>query len=437
MLVLGASGSGKSTLLRGVAGLLDPETAAETAGTIEVAGVPVSDEHERVGMLLQDPEASLVMSRAGDDVAFGLENAGVPREQIWPRVDGALDHVGFPYGRDRQTHELSGGEQQRLALAGALVREPSVLVLDEPTANLDPDGRELVLKAIHETTAGTAVLMVEHRVADVIDLIDRVVVVGRDGGIVADGRPADVFAAQAGFLSAAGVWVPEPWAPPPHRRPAGTAGDVVLRADALTAAYPGAERPAVAGIDLEVRHGTVTAITGANGSGKSTLAMLLGGLMRPDAGSVHLATAPTRPLHKWRARDLHRAVGTVFQNPEHQFIASTVTGELRGDDPDVVDDILKRLRLDHLAAANPFTLSGGEQRRLSVAAAIATAPDVLILDEPTFGQDAQTWAQLVDLCMQLRDQGTALVTVTHDLTFAGVLADQHIAIASGVITDVG
>lgn len=425
--MLGASGSGKSTLLRGIAGLLDPETAAETAGTIEIDGQPIDTHADtRTGMLLQDPEASLVMSRSGDDVAFGLENAAVPYDEIWPRVDAALDQVAFGYGRERGTHELSGGEQQRLALAGAIVREPSVLVLDEPTANLDPDGRSLVLKAIHEAAAGTAIVMVEHRVSDVLDLIDRVIVISRDGGIVANGSPDSVFAAHAESLTAAGVWVPEPWSPPPRRRPPSSPGDVVLKADALTRTYAGASQPTVDGVDLELRRGTVTAITGPNGSGKSTLAMLLGGLMRPDSGGAYLVDDRSRPLHKWRARDLSRRVGTVFQDPEHQFIAATVADEMNGR-----MDVLKRLRLDRLAAANPFTLSGGEQRRLSVAAAIATAPDVLILDEPTFGQDAQTWEQLVDLCRQLRDQGTALVAVTHDLTFADVLADQRVTIHEG------
>ncbi|RIQ14370.1 energy-coupling factor ABC transporter ATP-binding protein, partial [Jiangella rhizosphaerae] len=208
VLLVGPSGAGKSTVLRAVAGLLDPETAAEQEGTIEVGGVPAAAARDRVGMLLQDPEASLVMSRSGDDVAFGLENAGVPAEEIWPRVDEALARVGFRHGRDRPTTALSGGEQQRLALAGALVRRPAVLVLDEPTANLDPAGTSTVLSAVEAalTGAGTTLLLVEHRVDAAAGLVDRVVVLESGGGVVDDGPPAEVFGRRGAALAAAGVW---------------------------------------------------------------------------------------------------------------------------------------------------------------------------------------------------------------------------------------
>jgi energy-coupling factor transport system ATP-binding protein len=446
VLLIGASGSGKSTLLRGVAGLLDPESSAAEEGTIEIAGRPAAQARDHVGTLLQDPEASLVMSRAGDDVAFGLENAGVPRTEIWPRVDAAMKLVGFDYPRSRSTTQLSGGEQQRLALAGALVREPSVLILDEPTANLDPAGRDLVLGAIAESTreSDTALIIVEHRVGEVIDLVDRVVVLGPEGGVIDDGAPSAVFANRADELAAAGVWVPSPWADPPARRPPGPEdGASLLRAEGLRLRYPRAELPAVDDVTLDFRGGQTTAITGPNGSGKSTLAMLLAGLVRPDAGSAWLTNAPERPLHEWPARRLCRRVGTVFQDPEHQFVTGTVLDELLvGPKQTEIDaatarsragELLERLRLDRLAAANPFTLSGGEKRRLSVAAALATSPGVLVLDEPTFGQDARTWNELVDLCAGLRDRGTAIIAVTHDEPFAEVLADRTIRMREGAV----
>ena len=443
VLVVGPSGAGKSTLLRALAGLLDPETAAELEGSVEVGGRPAAQARDDIGMLLQDPEASLVMSRAGDDVAFGLENAGVPREDIWPRVDAALRDVGFGHGRDRATNALSGGEQQRLALAGALVREPRVLVLDEPTANLDPDGSRLVLDAVERAVAasGATLVVVEHRVSAAVDLVDRVVVLGAGGGVIEDGTPADVFARRGAALADAGVWVPSPWGPPPPAHSPGLGGPALMRADGLRLTYPRAARPAVDEVSLEVRRGQACVITGPNGSGKSTLAMILGGLVRPDTGAARLLDAPGRPLHAWRARELCRRVGTVFQDPEHQFVAPTVRAELvvgpqrAGLDPAAAarrgDDLLARLGLDRLAGANPFTLSGGEKRRLSVAAALATAPDLLVLDEPTFGQDARTWAELVRICRDLRDQGTALVAVTHDEVFAGVLADQRVEMREG------
>ncbi len=445
LLLVGPSGAGKSTLLRAVAGLLDPETAAEVEGSIEVDGAPAATARDRVGMLLQDPEASLVMSRSGDDVAFGLENAGVPAAEIWPRVDEALARVGFEYGRDRPTAALSGGEQQRLALAGALVRRPSVLVLDEPTANLDPAGTATVLGAVSSALAGagTTLLMVEHRVDAAAGLVDRVVVLEPGGGVADDGSPAEVFGRRGAALAAAGVWVPAPWGPaaPPFRP--GPGGDVVLTARDLSLTYPRTRRPALSSASLSVRRGTAVAVTGPNGSGKSTLAMLLAGLLPPDTGEARVDGGPDRPLHRWRPRDLCRRVGTVFQDPEHQFVTRTARDELlvgprrAGVPADEAarraDELLARLRLTRLAGANPFTLSGGEKRRLSVAAMLATAPDLLVMDEPTFGQDARTWAELLELCVGLRAGGTAIVAVTHDEAFAAALADVRVTVSGGVL----
>lgn len=449
VLLVGPSGAGKSTLLRGIAGLLDPDTAAEQEGTLLVDGQPAARKRDRIGTVLQDPEASLVMSRSGDDVAFGLENAGVPYEEIWPRVDAALDQVGFGYDRDRPTSALSGGEQQRLALAGALVRRPSVLVLDEPTANLDPAGTKLVLEAVREvvSASATTLVMVEHRAGTAAQLADRVIVLDPGGGVLADGSPEEVFAERGTSLAEAGVWVPAPWAPPGPARTPGPGGPVRMRADGVSRAYRHAATAALHSTGIELRQGEATCVVGPNGSGKSTLATILAGLARPDTGSVRLLDSPRRPLHRWRARQLCRRLGTVFQDPEHQFLAPSVREELmigprRAGTADAeagrrCDELLARLRLEQLAAANPYTLSGGEKRRLSVATALATAPDVLVLDEPTFGQDARTWLELVTLCAELRDDGATVLSVTHDEEFAGVLADRHVTMCDGRISSVG
>jgi energy-coupling factor transport system ATP-binding protein len=431
VLLLGPSGAGKSTLLAALAGLL-AEESGESAGSATVDGVPVPLARGRVGIVFQDPQTQLVMARAGDDVAFGLENLGVPPPAIWPRVDAALSRVGFPYGRDRRTDTLSGGEQQRLALAGALVREPSLMLLDEPTANLDPDGAALVrasLAGLH----GPTLVLVEHRVESVLPIVDRVVVLSPTGELAADGPPAEVFARHGDALAELGVWVPGRGAPP---RPAtGPPGDPLLAAEGLGFRHPGADRPALSDVDLLVRPNEALAVLGPNGSGKSTLALLLGGLLRPGTGTVR----GTRVLgdgepYRWRAPDLASRIGSVFQNPEHQFLTARVDSELAlgprrtGRSPaavaSTVDDLLGRLRLDHLAAANPHTLSGGERRRLSVATALATTPRVLVLDEPTFGQDRRTWLELLDLLAKLRDDGTAVVAVTHDAEFVAALADR-------------
>ncbi|GIH20584.1 ABC transporter ATP-binding protein [Rugosimonospora africana] len=429
VLLLGPSGAGKSTLLAALAGLL-PEDSGEREGELDLGGL-------RPGIVFQDPQTQLVMSRAGDDVAFGLENHGVPVAEIWPRVDEALAVVGFRYGRDRSTAALSGGEAQRLALAGALALRPSLLLLDEPTANLDPAGAALVRKAIEQILAAgdTTLILVEHRVAEVLPLVDRVVVLEPGGGVAADGPPEVVFATHGAWLVEQGVWVPGHPVTPSSAASRG--GPLLLRADRV--AVPGR----LSTMDISVSAGEALAVIGPNGAGKSTLALLLGGLLTPGAGAVtatgELAgTLAARPPHRWRAAALARRIGSVFQNPEHQFVTSRVRDELalgprrtgagEASVRSTVDDLLVRLRLDKLAAANPYTLSGGEARRLSVATALATAPRLLVLDEPTFGQDRRTWVELVDLLAKLRDDGRGVVAVTHDTDFAAALADRTVAL---------
>jgi len=444
VLLVGPSGGGKSTLLHGIAGLLDPEAAAEVEGEILVGGRPAGTDRSLVGMLFQDPESALMMARAGDDVAFGLENAGVPTAEIWPRVDAALDLVGFPYSGDRSTAALSGGEQQRLALAGTVVRGPSLLILDEPTANLDPLGTTTVLDAVDRVLAGTGstLLMVEHHVQAALPLVDRVAVLEPGGGIIDDGSPDAVFGRRGADLAKAGVWVPAPWGPsPPTPRRGPGPGPAVLDGRGLSARYAAGAAPALEDADITLHRGEAVAVTGPNGSGKSTLALLLAGLLTPSSGAATLRADPSRPLHRWRARDLCRRIGVVFQDPEHQFLTSRVDAELMiaprqaGVPAETSerrrDELLQRLGLDRLSAANPFTLSGGEKRRLSVATALTTTPDVVVLDEPTFGQDARTWAELVELCADLRDGGSALLIVTHDEQFVDALADRHVTADEG------
>ena len=435
VLLLGPSGAGKSTLLAALAGLL-PDDSGEAAGHIEIDGLDPARARDRVGIVFQDPQTQLVMARSGDDVAFGLENRGVPAAQIWPRVSDALDRVGFPYPIVRSTAALSGGEAQRLALAGALALRPRLLLLDEPTANLDPDGAALVREAIGRSRDDATTILVEHRVAEALPLVDRVVVLEAGGGVRADGSPEVVFAAYGDRLADEGVWVPGFTVPP--LKAGAPAGAELLRAD----------RAAVAGrlapVSIGVGEGEVLAVTGPNGTGKSTLALLLGGLLAPTAGRVR-GFGDDKPPHRWRAATLTGRIGSVFQNPEHQFVTSRVADELAvgprrlGRSADeigrIVDDLLDRLRLTRLAEANPYTLSGGEARRLSVATALATAPRVLVLDEPTFGQDRRTWIELVALLAGLRDEGHAVLAVTHDDAFTQAVADRTYALGTPHLPD--
>ena len=430
VMLLGASGSGKSTLLAGLAGLLE---GGEAEGELRVDGMDAQAARGRTGIVFQDPEASLVMARAGDEVAFGLENRCVAADEIWPRVDEALEMVGFPYGRERPTDALSGGEQQRLAIAAALALRPGLLLLDEPTSNLDPAGAALVRDALTRVLAARqqTMVLVEHRVAEAAHLVDRVIVLEAGGGVLADGQPDEVFTARGDELAESGIWVPGH--PLPTRRGRTDAPLVALvTAEQVGYRFPGEPGLAVGPMSVGVSSSEALAIVGPNGSGKSTLALLLGGLLRPSVGSV---TVPGgRPVWRLPATRLAKTIGSVFQDPEHQFLTGSVREELmlgprRGNGDEVAAsgraaELMERLNLTALAEANPFTLSGGEKRRLSVATALTGDPRVLILDEPTFGQDRRTAVELLDLLSHQRDEGSGICVVTHDLPFAAALADR-------------
>lgn len=428
VLLLGASGSGKSTLLQGLAGVLGGEDEGEQAGALLIDGVPAGKARGRAGLVLQDPDAQVILARVGDDVAFGCENLAVPRAEIWPRVAHALDAVGLDVPLDRATKTLSGGQKQRLALAGLLAMRPGLVLLDEPTANLDPAGVLEVREAVEAllATHPATLVVVEHRVDVWLPVVSRVIVLG-DGGVIADGSPEAVLGREGHALAARGVWVPgiPPRMPP---APAHAPGATLLAADEL-AVERVAGHPVASGIAVSVRAGAALAITGPNGAGKSTLGLTLAGLLPPASGTLlavpELAMdAGPQPI-RWTSRQLLTRIGTVFQDPEHQLLAKTVRDELEvgpralglaeAETTRRVGELLERLRLAPLANANPYTLSGGEKRRLTVAAALATAPRVLVLDEPTFGQDARTWSELVALLARLRDEGSAIVAVTHDL----------------------
>lgn len=453
VLLLGASGAGKSTLLAGIAGLLGGVDEGEESGRILIDGEPPQRRRGRVGLVLQDPEAGIVLSRVGDDVAFGCENLGVPADEIEGRAAEALAAVGLDVSRDRPTKALSGGQKQRLALAGVLAMRPGALLLDEPTANLDPVGVREVRASVERAveTTGSTLVVIEHRTDVWVDLMTRVIVLGESGGVIADGAPARVFAEHGAALAAAGVWVPG------MPVDASVVRSVAVRDAAASPAALGAERLAIArvrgsvvahDIDVRIPSGAATVITGANGVGKSTLALTLAGLLPEHAGQVvaaeDLAARGIRRPSRWRSTELLTRIGTVFQEPEHQFLSATLRDELAvgpralrmgaGQVAEIVDELLVRLRLDHLALANPFTLSGGQKRRLSVATMLAASPAVLVLDEPTFGQDRRGWTELVSLLRREVDRGRSVVAVTHDPDVVEHLGDHRIELgaAAGV-----
>lgn len=474
MLLLGASGAGKSTVLAGLAGVLGGDDDGESTGSIAVGGRRPAEARGASGLLLQDPDSQVILARVGDDVAFACENLGVPREQIWPRVRQALDAVNLRVPLDHPTAQLSGGQKQRLALAGLLAMRPGLLLLDEPTANLDPEGVVEVREAVASVLAdsGATLIVVEHRVSIWRGLVDRVIVLSAEGGVLADGHPDAVLADTSNELRRAGVWLPDE---PVRAAAAVTTGAPLLTADALAfgrgpaiarRAKRGsgaaerrsttAMRPATAHasvlpdrVDARIAEGSALALVGRNGAGKSTLALTLGGLLPPLGGVLRaeraLAGDADAEPSAWRSRDLLTRIGSVFQNPEHQFVASTVREELAVGlramhEPDGtvtarVDELLARLALAPFADANPFTLSGGQKRRLSVATALAARPTLLVLDEPTFGQDANTWAGLVEMIAELRADGHAIVAATHDDEFVTAIGADRLRLgASSEVT---
>ena len=447
VLVLGPSGSGKSTLMGGLAGLLGGAEEGEASGSLTVDGVAPAEARGRVGLLMQDPEAQVVLARVGDDVAFGMENVGVPREEIWPRVEESLSAVGLDVPLDHSTTELSGGQKQRLALASILAMGPGLLILDEPTANLDPSGvaevRDVVASVVERT--GATLVVVEHRVDVWASLVDRVIVVA-DGRIAADGPLRQVLEEQGEALRERGIWLPgddvaAEVGPAPESAPTSSADTPIARVTDLMIGYD-QDAPVRSGINLMLERGVSTCIVGANGAGKSTFALTLAGLLKPIAGTVEVETSDgTRgDPHEWSSKQLLGRMSMVFQEPEYQFLASTVAGELaigpraagmsEEEIAPLVEEHLVALGLTTLARANPMTLSGGEKRRLSVATALISAPELLILDEPTFGQDRGTWLGLVRLLRAALARGVTLVSITHDPAFVAAMGQRVVDLGS-------
>ncbi len=459
LLLLGPSGSGKSTLALLLDGVIPHAVEAHwESGTVTVDGTEtraagLASLSSTIGVVFQDPETQLVMLDIDDEIAFGLENHAVPRAAMAGRIAAARAETGLE-AIDLPIARLSGGTKQRVALAAILALRPTGLVLDEPTANLDPAGTREVLDAVARLVGDRerSLLLIEHRLDDVLRFIDRVAVLDGDGRLAFSGTPREAFVGEMERLSQLGVWIPQLrrlaalLGSDALPRDASEAADLivarwpmgatdateapeaaasVVRAGSLVYRYPGAERPAVVDVSLDVARGELVAIVGANGAGKSTLGLVLAGALEPSAGTVE--------------RD--GRVSYVFQYPEHQFVSRSVDDELRvtlrarGLSADEVEraatGLLDRAGLRALARANPFTLSHGQKRRLSVATALAADPDVLILDEPTFGQDERNTELLLATLEDLRAEGRATVAITHDLALVADHATRVIALDGG------
>jgi energy-coupling factor transport system ATP-binding protein len=392
--LLGPSGSGKSTLLRSLAGLVPHFHGGRFAGRVVVAGLDTREARPAalagtVATVFQDPEDQVVMTIVANEVAFGLENLGVAPAEIWPRVERALASVDALHLWGRKTIELSGGELQRVCLASALALEPQLVLLDEPTSQLDPEAAALFLDAVERL--GATVVLSEHRVARALELATRVVFV--DGGrVVLDGPRSEgvewLAAERPGW---AGACVPVTQAPSP---------DLVLRARGISFSYREA-MPVLDGIDLELRRGEIVSLGGPNGSGKSTLARIVSGLIEPQAGTVVL----------------HGRAGYLSQDPGRYLVKETALAEaalaVNGDEQRA-RAALERFGLGWAADRHPRDLSSGERERLAVASVAVSEPDLLVLDEPTRGLDPERKAELAVWLESYAASGKAVLIATHD-----------------------
>jgi energy-coupling factor transport system ATP-binding protein len=395
--LLGPSGSGKSTLVRALAGLVPHFHGGRFRGRVEVAGLDTrrarpADLAGTVAVVFQDPEDQVVMTRVENEIAFGLENLGVAPSEIWPRVEEALDAVGVLHLWGRRVVELSGGELQRVCLAAALAVRPRLLLLDEPTSQLDPAGAARFFEAV--AGLGVTVVLSEQRVARALSLADRVLFV-EGGRLVLDARRDDAV----GWLEAERPRWLAASAPPDEA----ALGDAALRVDRVTYAY-GSGPPAVVDASLAVRRGEIVALEGPNGSGKTTVAKLAAGLLEPARGTV------TRSGR----------VAYLCQDPGRYLVRETALDEVAlavGGDRDRARAALERAGLGWASDRHPRDLSSGERERLGVAAVAVSEPDVLILDEPTRGVDPDRKAALAAWLADEATRGAAVLVVTHDADF--------------------
>lgn len=487
VLILGQSGAGKSTLALNLVGIYPDFFGGRNEGRILLnhaekglvnrRELSAGERFATVNMLFQNPEDQIVTLTVEEEVGFALENYLVPTHEISGRIDRALDLVGLNGFRERSTVKLSGGEKQRVALAAMLAMEPRVLILDEPTSNLDPVGTREVLEAVSRIReqGDLTLMIVEHEVDEVFDQVDRVILV--DGKAVHGPDSPRQFLDRHGLevRDRMGLWIPQAAEVAMELRLAGLElprvplngaelvedlkqlgatpqstrdvdgvggerrepGDVVIDVHDLHFSYP-TKPDVLRGVNMQIRRNELLAVVGQNGSGKSTLAGQLNGILRPTSGEVFVEGKRTTD---YKFADLVRRVAFIFQVPEKQFIRNNVYDEMAhglqalGLPADEVEErvkvFLESVRLWDRRENSPYVLSHGQKRRLSVGCMVINEPDVVVLDEPTFGQDYQQARRLMELLRGLADGGAAVTFITHDMRLVAEFADRCVAMASG------
>jgi len=480
VLVTGHSGSGKSTLLYCLKGLVPQLYGGKLDGRVEVGGeglsqLSVADIAQRVGLVMQDPDAQFCNLFVRDEISFGVENLKLDPAVCLDHVQRALEAVNLTHMADKQVIELSGGEKQRVAIASVLAMDVPVLLLDEPAANLDAkSGREVLRFVSSLRDSGKTILLVQHELDEMIHAADKLLIM-ENGTVVDFGPPRTLIEKYDQHLTTKhNIGLPqianaalrtrqwfhferiplsvEEFAAqvngPPNHKPVSlpdnavednSQGQLVVDAEGVSYTYPRFEQPAVRDVSLEVSTGEVVAIVGKNGSGKSTLARLLVGLLKPETGVVRLGGTSVTKLERHR---IHAMTGYVFQYPEHQFLADSVRNEIayglevqgksEQEIEQIVADAIASLKLSGMEARHPFTLSGGEKRRLSVATMLVLRPRLLILDEPTYGLDEGNLINLVRfLFEQLRARGITILFITHDMRLVAEHAERAVVMHEG------
>ena len=439
LVITGSSGCGKSTLAHVLTGLIPNSIPAKVEGVVNINEIDVLQSSveataRQVGIVFQNPRAHLFHLRLDDEVAFGPRNLGFPEDEVSVRVDWALNAVGLADLRDQKPANLSGGQIQRLAIAAALAMNPKVLVLDEPTASLDVPGTHNVINTLENLKRqyGLTMVLIEHRLAEVRRLADRGLVMD-EGRIAAQGNFEEVLGnydvlRQYGLRRPTAETLAD-WsdllAPnghhPEDQQP-------LLNLHNLSAGYEG--QAIIHDVDLKIFKGEFVALVGDNGTGKSTLALAAAGLLKPIAGNVMInGTSRTRP---------GLDIALLFQNPADQLFTDSVDEEVafaprnyRRFDQDIHELTLASADLNTLRARRPFSLSVGQQQRTALASCIALRPALVILDEPTLGQDWRHLQQLMDCLARLNQNGTAILLITHDYKLVHHYAKRVILMEKG------
>ncbi|HML39125.1 MAG TPA: ABC transporter ATP-binding protein [Bellilinea sp.] len=451
VLIAGASGCGKTTLARCINGLAPRSYKGDLAGSIHLMGQDVktlslAKISQLVGTVLQDPERQILGSIVMNEVAFGLENLALSRGEIRERVEESLTRLNIRHLMLRETHYLSGGEKQKVALAGVLAMHPSILLLDEPLASLDPASALEALQVIRRlANEGMTVLMVEHRVEDVLRIHPERVLFMKDGEIRYDGKAEHLadrvdyheVKLPAPMIMSLARQDPEPAEIKTLPSAAGSRDVLVSFRDVSFGYGDGPE--VLHGVNLDIRRGDVIAVLGPNGAGKTTLIKHAIGLLKPRGGDVLIEGKSTRDLS---VAEIAHTLGYVFQSPSHMLFAPTVHDELafgpqnlghtRAEIETDVNQAVEIVNLEGYETTPPLSMSFGQQKRVSIASILAMRSRILVMDEPTAGQDYMNYMDFMQSIVQL-PSFESILFITHDIDMAVIFANRVIMVNQGTV----